>query len=51
MFSNGWLNTIKWCFTELELGKPGGGFLESSWRNDDDGNGFIMLKLLVLGVS
>ena len=50
MSFNDWLNTIKWCFTELELGKPGGGLLKSSWRNDD-GNGLIMLKLLVLGGS
>ena len=47
MSFNGWLNTVKWYFTELE---PGGGLLKSSWRNDD-GNGLIMLKLLVLGGS
>ena len=47
---NGWLNTIKWRFTELELGKPGGVLFKSSWRNDD-GNDVIILKLLLLGRS
>lgn len=27
---SGWLNTNKQCFTELELGKPGGELLQSS---------------------